>query len=639
MRKRLGDLLVEYELITEEQLNEALNSQKSSKRKRLGSILIESEQVKKKDLLRMLAVQLEISYFDLETTEIDAAAVRQFPEKLALKYGCTPIIQEDNKLIVAMADPLNLQAIDDLVRTTGCEIEPAVADRQQIEYAIRTYHSADTVAQISESLPDLDDLFTVVKMAEAGSAQDESITDLEIQSQQAPIVKIVNLIINEAIRERATDIHVEPQADALIVRDRIDGMLYEKHHLPSRLQRAVVSRIKIMADMDIAERRVPQDGKVRISVASRYFDLRISTLPSIYGEKVAIRLLERRGSHVTLDELGLNPVQLEQMRKSNERKQGLILVTGPTGSGKSTTLNSIIRELRNPTVNIVTVEDPVEYETAKITQVQINPKAGLGFAEVLRSILRQDPDVIMVGEVRDAETAEIALRAAMTGHLVLSTLHTNDAPSAVTRLANLGMPPFLISSTLLYVLAQRLIRKLCKHCAIEYKPSPREVEKIEPILPEAGSLTWRKGEGCQKCNHRGFSGRIAVGELLTVNNEIRTAIEMTEPESVIQRLAVLNGMRPLLGDFVEKAATGQTALSEIWSVVIGEETTAGICPNCSLRIEQSFMACPACGFALKDKCPECEWTLEKTWRFCPHCQTERPDYAEKPAESASIDPS
>jgi len=329
-------------------------------------------------------------------------------------------------------------------------------------------------------------------------------------------------------------------------------------------------------------------------------------------------LLERKGRHASLAELGLNPAQLKQMRKCNERKQGLILVTGPTGSGKSTTLNSILRELRSPNINIVTVEDPVEYETPKITQVQINPKAGLGFAEVLRSILRQDPDVIMVGEIRDVETAEIALRAAMTGHLVLSTLHTNDAPSAVTRLDNMGMPPFLISSTILYVLAQRLIRKLCNHCMVEYEPSPHEVEKIEPILPEASSLVWRKSEGCKKCDQRGFTGRLAVGELLVINNEIRNAIEMREPESVIQRLAVLNGMKPLLSDFVEKAAIGMTALSEIWSVVIGEESSNGICPNCSTRVEHTFMACPACGFALKDKCPECEWTLEKAWRFCPH---------------------
>jgi type II secretory ATPase GspE/PulE/Tfp pilus assembly ATPase PilB-like protein len=362
---------------------------------------------------------------------------------------------------------------------------------------------------------------------------------------------------------------------------------------------------------------------VRIAIASRNFDLRVSTLPAIYGEKVVIRLLERNSKSIHTDDLGFTPSQLKQMRSCNARRQGLILVTGPTGSGKSTTLHAMLREIRNPNVNIVTVEDPVEYEIPRITQVQVNQKAGLGFASVLRAMLRQDPDVIMVGEIRDPETAEIALRAAMTGHLVLSTLHTNDAPSAITRLENLGMPPFLVGSTLLYVLAQRLVRKLCTTCTTEYEPSPHEIEQIEPILPEARSLTWRKGVGCSKCHERGFAGRLAVSELLMLNNEIKSAIEANEPESIIQRLATLNGMKPLLSDFVEKASIGRTALSEIWSVVIGDSSKTGICPNCSSRIEQSFLSCPSCGFTLKEKCPECEWTLEKTWRFCPHCQWER----------------
>jgi type IV pilus assembly protein PilB len=624
MKKRLGDLLVEHNLITDEELDRALKSQKSSTHKRLGKILLESDQVTKNDLLKMLALQLEMPFLDLESLDIDSEAVRLFPEKVGLKYGCVPVKRKGKKkLIVAMADPLNLEAIDDLIHITKHDIRPAVADRDQIEYTIKAHHSAEDVLEISNSLPELDSLFQVIKTAKSEELRDDNVNDLQIQSQQAPIVKIVNIIINEAIREGATDIHVEPQAESLIVRDRIDGMLYEKHHLPKKILRPVVSRIKIMADMDIAEKRIPQDGKVRIAIASRNFDLRVSTLPAVFGEKVVIRLLERNSKSVHLDDLGFTPSQLKQMRTSNSRRQGLILVTGPTGSGKSTTLHAMLRELRNPNVNIVTVEDPVEYEIPRITQVQVNSKSGLGFAEVLRSMLRQDPDIIMVGEIRDPETAEIALRAAMTGHLVLSTLHTNDAPSAVTRLENLGMPPFLISSTLLYVLAQRLVRKLCKNCTTEYEPSGHEVEQIEPILPEAQSLTWRKGTGCSKCHNRGFAGRVAVSELLVLNNEMKSAIEANEPESVIQRLATLNGMRSLLSDFVEKASIGQTALSEIWSVVIGDSSKTGICPNCSSRIEQSYLSCPACGFALKEKCPECEWTLEKTWRFCPHCQWER----------------
>jgi type IV pilus assembly protein PilB len=620
MRTRLGDLLVEHKLITEEELELALESQRMSNKKRLGEILIEGDHVTREELLKMLAFQLEVRYLDLDETEVDFTAAKLFPEKLALKYGCVPIRCEDGELVVAMSDPLNLQALDDLKQITRLEIVPAVADREQIEITIRRCHTSESVSSISDSIPDMEDgLFRVIKSAKDENGKEDSITDLRIQSQQAPIIKIVNIVINEAIEELATDIHVEPQSDSLVVRNRVDGVLYEKHHMPRWIHGPVVSRIKIMADMDIAEKRVPQDGKVRISLGSRHFDLRISTLPSIFGEKVAIRLLERRGGQVQMDELGFNPAHLEQMRGLNTRNQGLILVTGPTGSGKSTTLNAMLREIRTPKINIVTVEDPVEYEIPKITQVHVNPKAGLTFPFVLRSILRQDPDVIMVGEIRDPETAQIAMRAAMTGHLVLSTLHTNDAPSAVTRLANLEMPPFLIGSTLLYVLAQRLIRKLCPYCTINYEPSRQELEKIKAIIPGAASLAWKKGRGCPKCHDRGYAGRMAVGELFLVNNETRYAIENREPESVIQRLAVTGGMRTLLADFIDKVTMGATAMEEIWKVITGDEGGSKFCPSCSGPIEPAYLRCPGCGFKLKEKCTECGSPVENGWRFCPHC--------------------
>ncbi len=623
MQMRLGDLLVSNGLITEDELKVALQNQNQTGRKRLGEILLEGDQISKTDLIKMLALQLELPFLDLEMTEIDAKAVKLFPEKLAYKYSCVPVRLEDNRLLVALADPLNLQAVDDLVRTTGFEIRSAVADREQIDTVIKKYHRADSATEISDSLPELDSLFKIVRSADIEDPHDDSITDLKSQSQQAPIIKIVNIIMNEAIEENATDIHIEPQADSLTVRDRVDGVLYEMHHLPQWIHRPVVSRIKIMAEMDIAEKRIPQDGKVRISVGSRYFDLRINTLPSIFGEKVAIRLLERRSEHVKLDELGFEKSQLEKMRHFNSRKQGLVLVTGPTGSGKSTTLNAMLREIRTPRLNLVTVEDPVEYEIPRITQVQINPKAGLTFPYVLRAILRQDPDIIMVGEIRDPETAEIALRAAMTGHLVLSTLHTNDAPSAVTRLSNLGMPNYLISSSLLYVVAQRLVRKLCMQCVEQYEPSYEEIQHVELILPQAKNLPWRKGKGCPKCKKRGYSGRLAVSELFAVNSEIREAVEAQEPESVIQSLAVLNGMKSLMEDFINKINEGVTGINEVWNVVVGEETTTGLCPHCHTRVEPSYLVCPSCGQTLKDKCPDCGRTLEKNWRFCPGCERER----------------
>jgi type IV pilus assembly protein PilB len=624
MRVLLGELLVNNNLITEEELNQALESQSLSNKRRLGDILLESDRISKTDLLKMLALQLEILFLDLDKAEIDSEVAKLFPEKLALKYGCLPIRKEGASLIVAMADPLNLQALDDLRQIAKAEIRPAIADREQIESHIKKYHSKDNVETISNSITESDGTFRVVKQADGEKDTEPSVNDLKLQSQQAPIVRIVNLVINEAIQEHASDIHIEPQADSLIVRDRIDGVLYEVHQLPRWIHGAVVSRIKIMADMDIAEKRVPQDGKVRISADQGYYDLRISTLPSIFGEKVVIRLLSRKETQVTLDALGLNPGQLDQMRALSARKQGLILLTGPTGSGKSTTLNAILQEMRTPEVNIVTVEDPVEYDISKTTQVQVNPKTGLTFPNALRSILRQDPDIIMVGEIRDSETSEIVLRAAMTGHLVLSTLHTNDAPSAVTRLTNLGAPPFLVSSTLLYILAQRLVRRLCDHCAVSYEPTPEHVRRVERFIPQAARLPWRRGEGCPRCKQRGYLGRVAVGELLCVNDEVRTAIEMHESESVIQRLATLHGMKPLVADFVEKVQEGVTAITELWNVVVGDEIASRFCPSCGGTIEYFYLACPFCGHSLKEKCSHCGQQLEQHWRFCPYCQSKRP---------------
>ncbi len=623
MQMRLGELLVKHQLVSEEALRSALESQKNLNRRRIGEILLESEMVSRTDLLKVLALQLEILFLDLDKTEIDEEAVKLFPMKLSSKYCCIPIRKEGKGLLVAMSDPLNLQVMDDLNQITKHEIKPALADPQQIQAAIKRCYGRNKVMDMANASPELEVLFQIVSQDDFHGEQELSVADLKMQSEQAPIVRIVNVVINEAIQERASDIHVEPQADSLIVRQRIDGVLYEKHQLPQWIQPAVVSRLKIMANMDIAEKRVPQDGKIRISVNSRYFDLRISTMPTIFGEKVVIRILNRKESHVKLDDLGLSPDKITQMRSMNIRKQGLVLLTGPTGSGKSTTLNSILHELLSPEINIVTVEDPVEYDIAKTNQVQVNLKAGLTFPSALRSILRQDPDVIMVGEIRDSETAEIGIRAAMTGHLVLSTLHTNDAISAVGRLANLGLPRFLISTTLLYVLAQRLVRRLCPDCSVTFEPAQSLLQEIERVLPQAKQLPWRRGQGCPKCKQRGFQGRLAVGELLTINEEIRKAIELHEAESVLQEMAFKAGMTTLLTDFVEKVKAETTAVTEIWNVLVGQELVSLFCPGCGGRIERTYAACPACGYLLKEKCPGCSQFIDRSWRFCPHCQQEQ----------------
>ncbi|RJP17453.1 MAG: type II secretion system protein GspE [Candidatus Abyssobacteria bacterium SURF_5] len=631
MQMRLGELLVRHQLITEEELRSALENQKSNRR-RLGEILLECEKVSRVDLLKVLALQLEILFLDLEKTEIDVEVVKLFPAKSASKYCCLPIRKEAKKLLVAMADPLNLQAIDDLNLITKCEIKPAVADPKQIQAAIKKIHSKKKVADLEISTPELEVLFQIVHQNDMENGQDLSVADLKMQSEQAPIISIVNVVIHEAIQERASDIHIEPQADSLIVRQRVDGVLYEKHQLPQWIHPAVVSRVKIMANMDIAEKRIPQDGKIRIFVNSLYYDLRISTMPTIFGEKVVIRILNRKETHVRLVDLGLDEGKVGKMRGLNARKQGLILMTGPTGSGKSTTLNAILHELRSPEVNIVTVEDPVEYDIPKTNQVQINPKAGLTFPAALRSILRQDPDIIMVGEIRDMETAEIGIRAAMTGHLVLSTLHTNDAVSAVSRLLNLGIPGFLISSTLLYVLAQRLVRKLCPDCTVEYEPTPSQLHEIQRLVTEPRKLPWRRGEGCPKCRQKGFQGRVAVGEIFVVDDEIRKSIEMLEPESTLLEIAFKNGMNSLLADFLEKVKAGVTAMTEIWNVVVSQDSGSLVCPACGWRIERSYAACPSCGSLLKAKCHACNQIIDSSWRFCPFCQHEQePKHAPVPA--------
>lgn len=622
MKMQLGDLLLQNGVITKGDLQEALETQKKEKRKRLGEILTEAGKASETDILEVLALQMEITLLDLEDTEIDETAVMIFPEKLALKYGCVPIQWKNGALIFAMADPLNLEAVDDLSRITKCEIELALAQRDQIEEVVKKVNAAGNLSEISDSLPDLDGYLKVEKLIENDDESDENVTDLRTQSEQAPVIRIVNTIISEAIHENASDIHVDPQADSLVIRNRIDGVLYEKHRLPRWIHRPVISRIKIMADMDIAERRLPQDGKIRITIDTDQFDLRISSLPSAFGEKVVIRLLKRQVYHVRIDELGFDPMQVDKIHMHNASKQGLVLVTGPTGSGKSTTLNAMLHELKSPAINLVTVEDPIEYDIPDTTQVQVNPKIGLTFPNALRSILRQDPDVIMIGEIRDPETADIAIRSAMTGHLVLTTLHTNDAISAIKRLENLGVPPFLISSTLLYVLAQRLIRRICPKCSQEYEPSVEELSRYERMIPQVRSLPWRKGEGCDKCGQRGFSGRAAVGELLSVNDEIKESIELCEPDLVIKKLAAMNGMDSLLGDFIEKVSAGVTSISEVWNVFVSRETVSGVCPGCSAVIDHAFLTCPACGFMLKDICPICNRPLEENWKFCPYCHNQ-----------------
>ncbi|HEX5643192.1 MAG TPA: ATPase, T2SS/T4P/T4SS family, partial [Thermoleophilia bacterium] len=448
---RLGDILKEMGLVTDEQVVSALGRQKET-RKRLGQLLLEDGVVTQLDLTKALAQKFGVSFLDLTETRFDGAATAYIDEKLARRYGAVPVrFLDDNTLLVAMIDPQNLPAQEDLAIITGFPIQPAIASEEDVFGAIAKIYREK--AEVGENTDEI------------GTGIDEdSLTDIRDATEEAPIVKLVNSVIAQSVDDAASDIHFEPQAKELMVRFRVDGVLHEIMSIPRRMQSGVISRLKIMADLDIAERRVPQDGRIGLMVGGKPIDMRVATLPTVYGEKIVMRLLDKSNVMLDLEDLGFAEKALKRFQKSFTKPYGAILVTGPTGSGKSTTLYAALNILNNPEKNIITVEDPVEYRLTGINQVQVNTRAGMTFAAALRSILRCDPDIVMVGEIRDAETAENAIQAALTGHLVLSTLHTNDAPSAVTRLVEMGIEPFLVGSALDAVLAQRLCRTLCGHC-------------------------------------------------------------------------------------------------------------------------------------------------------------------------------
>ncbi len=553
----LGTLLIDEGLVTPEILETGMALQESTGRP-LGRVLVEEGLVEESDLVRALAKHIGIEFVDLNAVTVDPAAASLIPESLARRYAAVPIAFQDNALIVAMADPANVLAIDDIRALTGREVLPRVATRSDVERAI------GGVAGLEDSVSDLADF------AGEDDIEAQDLASVEAATEDAPVVKLVNMLISKAAADRASDIHIEPTERDLRVRYRIDGVLHEVMRTPRSIMNAVVSRLKIMADIDIAERRRPQDGRISLKVGTRSVDLRVSSLPTIYGEKVVMRILDTSQALLQLQDLGFLPDTHRRYEESFTKPYGTILVTGPTGSGKSTTLYATLNVLNRPEVNIVTVEDPVEYRLSGISQVQVNRKAGLDFASALRSFLRQDPDIMLVGEIRDKETATIAIESALTGHLVLSTLHTNDAPSAVTRLTEMGVEPFLVGSAIDAVLGQRLARRLCKQCKEAYEPTGealRDVgwpfEEIGEDLPEL-----YRAKGCAACSGTGYRGRLAIHELMHVTEEIeRLTVERASTEE-LAKVAIAQGMRPLRQDGLVKVAKGHTSIEEILRVVV-----------------------------------------------------------------------
>lgn len=552
---RLGEILVEMQLATAEQIEAMIAKQKET-HKRLGQLLVEDGIVNELDLSRALAAKFGVIFLDLTETPIDAGASGLISDKLARRYGAVPVrFVDESTLLVAMVDPQNLLALEDLRIMTGYDILPAIASEEDVFGAIAKMHRIDDSVETSKDLAaDLDD----------------SEKDIREATTEAPIVRLINSVIAQSVDDGASDIHFEPQAKELHVRFRIDGVLHEVMSVPRRMQSGVISRLKIMADLDIAERRVPQDGRIGLVVGGKPIDMRVATLPTVYGEKVVMRLLDKSNVMLNLEELGFAEKALKRFRRSFTKPYGAILVTGPTGSGKSTTLYAALNILNSSEKNIITVEDPVEYRLPGINQVQVNLKAGLTFAAALRSILRSDPDIVMVGEIRDRETAVIAVESALTGHLVLSTLHTNDAPGALSRLTEMGIEPFLTSSAVDCVLAQRLARRLCPVCKEPYVASKEMLRKNDfpAEVQDRDDVTLYRAKGCNRCNGTGYKGRLGLYEVMIVSEAIRRLTVERKSADEISRVAVAEGMKTLREDGLDKVLLGLTSVEEIARVII-----------------------------------------------------------------------
>ncbi|GAB4273428.1 MAG: GspE/PulE family protein [Coriobacteriia bacterium] len=552
--ERLGQLLQKAGIITETQLNDALEVHKATGSP-LGRVLVDLGYASQKAVLSVVAKQVGIPHVDFAEQKPDPNAVTVVPRELAERYVLMPVsIDDDGVLTVAMADPQNVLALDDLRIITGYEIRPAIATRDEILDSINQYYKA--VEQVDT------DLF------EGTDELDEStLEELTEVTSDAPIVKLVNYIIQKAVADRASDIHIEPQEKDVRVRYRVDGVLHEVMRSPKAVQSAMISRFKIMADMDIAESRKPQDGHTALTIAGHKLDFRVSTLPTVYGERVVLRILRKDAIMLELPDLGFLPESLERFEESFRKPYGAILVTGPTGSGKSTTLYAAINVLNTPEKHIITAEDPVEYRVPGVNQVQMNPKAGLTFASALRSFLRASPDIILIGEIRDYETAKIGIESALTGHLVLSTLHTNDAPGAITRLTEMGVEPFLTASAVDCVLAQRLARRLCKECKVEERPSEKAL--IDAGFPpdDLPEVVYRPG-GCPKCSGTGYRGRMGIHEVMLVSEEIARLTVEEAPAEEIKKVAVAQGMLTLRQDGLEKVRRGDTSIEEVCRVVV-----------------------------------------------------------------------
>jgi len=615
-RRRLGELLVEAGLLSNEKLNEALGAQKETG-KRLGQQLVDMNAITEEEMAFALAMQLKIPYVDLISFEIPSKVIESIPEEISRKFLCLPISLKNSVLDVAMADPLDLNMMKDLQFITGYNIQPAISTSTQIvEVLQKHYHPERSISEVANELggEDLMEFLPEKEMKEEDEERPEEIKD-------SPFVKMVDLIIKSAIKKRASDVHVEAQENLVRVRNRVDGVLQDSIKLPKWTQPIIISRIKVLGGMDIAEKRLPQDGRIKVKTKSGSVDLRVSTLPTYYGEKAVIRILNKQGAFLTLKDLGFSPKSLSIIQNFSSQPQGMTLITGPTGSGKTSTLYACMQAIKSDEINIVTVEDPVEYELAGINQVQISEKVGLTFPYVLRSILRQDPNVIMIGEIRDVDTAEIALQASLTGHLVLSTLHTNDAPSAITRLMDIGLAPYMIASSVTGVVAQRLVRVICPYCKEEYVPSQ---EVLSRMGLDRNKLPFKfyRGIGCSKCGNLGFKGRTVIEEVMVMSRKLRELTQNGASADQLREAAMAMGMTTLGISGLKKIEMGITTIDEVLKAVQQKEELTTICPYCGKGVSLDFKDCPYCKKPLVPTCRGCSRIVHPEWVVCPYCRND-----------------
>ncbi len=609
----LATILLTAGIITEQ------DNDRARREKRDGELLCETLTrlgiTEEKDIIAALRHKLKIGSVDLKEAPLSPAVVKFLPRELCEKNRLIPVKLEGKQMTIAMADPSDIYKCDNISLMTGFTVVPLVAGSSDILHKLKTIYGeggASAFDGIAEIEP-LDEIDIVID-----DEPEANVTELIGSSEVPPIVRIVNAVISEAVRYQASDIHVEPKTKYSVVRYRIDGLLHGKIRIPAELHAATISRIKILAKMDIAERRRPQDGRITVKTGTRIVDIRVSSMPTINGEKIVMRILDKNAAIKNLGELGLEEEDLSKISRITKKPQGMIISTGPTGSGKTTMLYSLLNAMLEGTKNFETIEDPVEYFLEEANQVYIREKSGLTFPSVLRATLRQDPDVILVGEIRDFETADIAFKAALTGHMVLSTLHTNNSVASITRLMDMGIKPYLIASALEGILAQRLVRKICRHCRTDDAPNGELLNLLKISRDALGDKTFR-GKGCEKCNQTGYVGRTGIFEFFAMNDDFRHLISSNYKEAELVNAARASGMRTLIEASSEKVRRGETTLDEIVRVIGPQTRYERTCEKCAQMIDAKFLFCPFCGSFRHDVCKDCKMPLEADWNVCPFC--------------------